>query len=163
MSKSVLPEVGNLAWAPITSVEEVEIFDRHNGVPSLGVFRTGNQKHLFWRALGYTGDISFWLYAPLTSADEAALDDDEGPGILDGLIYQLQEERYVTVGAADYYRLVFEREWRIPQGLNHQELPHALVEFVAESLQLALNEGLPSSRREIFQKAHEAARHLVSC
>nr|MDT0657989.1 hypothetical protein [Micromonospora sp. DSM 115978] len=144
-------------------MENVEIFDRHNGVPSLGVFRTTGRSHLFWRTLGYTGDISFWLYVPLTPEDEEVLDNDEGPGILDGLVYQAREERYVTVGVADYYRLIFEREWRIPQGLTPHDLPHALVEFVTESLQLALSEGLPASRRDIFQKAHEAARHLVSC
>ncbi|MEU8171229.1 hypothetical protein AB0B97_32480, partial [Micromonospora sp. NPDC049004] len=66
MSKSVLPMLGNLAWAPVTSVEKVEIFDRYNGVPTLGVFRTGGQAHLFWRVLGYIGDISLWLYVPLS-------------------------------------------------------------------------------------------------
>ncbi|WP_328851210.1 hypothetical protein OG994_25555 [Micromonospora globbae] len=163
MSKSVLPEVGNLAWAPVTSVEGVEFFDRYNGVPTLGVFRTSGQAHLYWRVLGYTGDISLWLYVPLSDGDERALDDDEGPGLLDGIVYHSPRQRYVTVGVADYYRLIFEREWSIPAEANHGQILQSLTEFVGEALQLAIDEGLPSSRREHFEKAQEAVRHLVSC
>ncbi|MEU3453090.1 hypothetical protein ABZ671_05745 [Micromonospora sp. NPDC006766] len=163
MSKSVLPKLGNLAWAPITSVEEVEIFDRYNGVPTLGVFRTGSVAHLFWRVLGYTGDISLWLYVPLSDGDEQALDDDEGPGLLDGIVYHSPRQRYVTVGVADFNRLIFEREWSIPAEAKRGEILHSLVEDVAAALQFAIEEGFPASRRENYRKAQEAVRHLVAC
>ncbi|MBO4161740.1 hypothetical protein [Micromonospora antibiotica] len=163
MSRSVLPDVGNLAWAPITSLEEVEIFDRHNGVPTLGIFRTNGQNHLFWRVIGYTGDISLWLYVPLSPEEDVIVEEDEGPGILDGIIFRCKEPRYVAVGVADYHRIVFEREWNIPPGLSNTDLLQPLLEFVAEALQLAINQGLPASRRDLFQKAREAVRNLVSC
>ncbi|GGM32941.1 hypothetical protein GCM10011608_16770 [Micromonospora sonchi] len=163
MSKSVLPTLGNLAWAPVTSVEEVEIFDRFNGVPSLGVFRTGGQSHLFWRVLGYTGDISLWLYVPLSDGDEEALEDDEGPSLLDGIVYHSPRQRYVTVGVANYYRLLFEREWSIPAEAKRGEILRSLIEDVTAALQLAIDEDLPASRREDFKKAREAVRHLVAC
>ncbi|MFI9639471.1 hypothetical protein ACIG87_05280 [Micromonospora sp. NPDC051925] len=148
---------------PVTSVEEVEIFDRHNGVPSLGVFRTGSQSHLFWRALGYTGDISLWLYVPLSDGDEETLEDDEGPGPLEEIVYHSPRQRYVTVGVANYYRLLFEREWIIPVEAKHGQIVHSLIEDVTAALQLAIDEGLPASRRADFKKAREAVRHLVAC
>ena len=163
MSKSVLPKLGNLAWAPVTSVEKVEIFDRYNGVPTLGVFRTGGQAHLFWRVLGYTGDISLWLYVPLSDGDEQSLADDEGPGLLDRIVYHSPRRRYATFGVADFNRLTFEREWSIPAQTKHAEILHSLVEDVASALQLAIDEGLPPSRREDFKKAQEAVRHLAAC
>ncbi|MGC4807952.1 hypothetical protein [Micromonospora sp. DT233] len=155
--------LGNLAWAPVTSVEKVEIFDRYNGVPTLGVFRTGGQAHLFWRVLGYTGDISLWLYVPLSDGDEDSLGGDEGPGLLDGIVYQSPRRRYAAFGVADFNRLTFEREWSIPAGTKHGEILHSLVEDVANALQVAIDEGLPPSRREDYKKAQEAVRHLVDC
>jgi hypothetical protein len=32
-----LPMVGNLAWAPAPGIESVDVFDRFNGVPTLGL------------------------------------------------------------------------------------------------------------------------------
>lgn len=46
------PMVGNLAWAPLPAFEEVEVLDRFNGVPTLGVFGKPGDKILFWRAWG---------------------------------------------------------------------------------------------------------------
>ncbi|MEU7980069.1 hypothetical protein AB0B63_16225 [Micromonospora sp. NPDC049081] len=144
-------------------MEEVEIFDRYNGVPTLGIFRTGGQAHLFWRTLGYTGDISLWLYVPLSDGDQEALGDDEGPGLLDGIVYQSARQRWVTVGVADYYRLIFEREWSIPPNAKHGQILRSLIEDVTAALQLAIDGGLPPGRKENFKKAQEAVRHLVAC
>jgi hypothetical protein len=162
MSNTVMPEVGNLAWIPLTSVEEVEIFDRYNGVPTLGVFRLGGQAHLFWRALGYTGDVSVWLYVPLSPQDEACLENDEGPGLLDGTVFRSTHPRYVAVGIADFNRLIFEREWIVPRELRQADIIRPLAEFIEESLQIALDEGLPPTRRQNVQKAQDAVRHLVA-
>jgi hypothetical protein len=164
VSNSVMPESGNLAWAPLTALEEVEIFDRYNGVPTLGVVRTTKgDAHLFWRVIGYTGDISLWLYVPLSPGDELALEGDEGPSLLDGIVFGSPLARFVTVGVSDLHRLVFEREWNIPPNSGREDIVGKLVDFVGESLQIALDEGLPPTRRERVAKAKEAVRHLVAC
>jgi hypothetical protein len=56
--------IGNLAWAPSPAFEEVEVLDRFNGVPTLGVFGKPGERILFWRALGYVpaDEISAWIY-----------------------------------------------------------------------------------------------------
>ncbi len=164
MNSGVMPEIGNLAWAPVAAVEEVEIFDRYNGVPTLGLFRSGQDTHLFWRAVGYTGDISLWLYVPLTPEDEKNVEDDEGPGILDGIIFRSQSRRYVALGIANLNRLVFfEREWDLPAGLGQADIFRPLLGFASESLTLALNEDLGPSRRDVYQKAKSAVKQLVTC
>jgi hypothetical protein len=159
----VMPELGNLAWAPETAVEEIEIFDRYNGVPTLGVVRTGEQAHMFWRALGYTGDVSLWLYVPLEAEDKAAIDDDEGPGLLDGIVFRSPKSRFAVVGVADGNRLIFEREWLVPAQLLPADIIRPLATFVEEALSIALDEGLPTSRRENMIRAQSAVRDLVNC
>ncbi|NMO56567.1 hypothetical protein HH310_36010 [Actinoplanes sp. TBRC 11911] len=162
MSSGVVPELGNLAWAPLAAIEELEIYDRYNGVPTLGVFRSLGETHMFWRAVGYTGDISFWLYVPLAPEDEQNVEDDEGPGLLDGIVFRSTRSRFATVGVANLNRLVFEREWNIPAGLHQAEILKPLLEFVSESLTLVLREDLASSRREVYQKAETVVRQLVT-
>lgn len=161
MISPVMPEVGNLAWAPLTAIEEVEIFDRHNGVPTLGIIRTRDHSHLFWRALGYTGDISLWLYVPLGSDDLARVDDEDGPGLIDGIVHDSPTERFVAVGVADYHRLVFEREWKIPAHTAQMDVIRPLIDFVHEALSIALREDLAPSRRGHVAKAQEAVQHLT--
>ncbi|BFU47884.1 hypothetical protein [Krasilnikovia sp. MM14-A1004] len=163
MSSGVMPELGNLAWAPLAAVEEVEIFDRYNGVPTLGVFRSGGEAHLFWRVVGYTGDISLWLYVPLSAEDERNVDDDEGPGLLDGIVFRSPRSRYATVGVTNLHRLIFEREWSIPANMGQSEVVRPLTEHVLESLALALQADLAASRREAYQKAETAVRQLATC
>jgi hypothetical protein len=163
MNSSVVPALGNLAWAPLPAVEEVEIFDRHNGVPSLGTIRIGDEVHLFWRVLGYTGDISLWLYLPLSPAEQQRVQDDETMDALDAILARSGSGGYVTVGVADGHRLTFEREWRVPNDLAEGGIVSPLLEFVTEALQIALDEDLPLARRQHVQKAQEAVRHLAAC
>ncbi len=49
-----LPMLGNPAWAPMRAIENVEVLDRFNGVPTLGLFSAEGERALFWRALGAT-------------------------------------------------------------------------------------------------------------
>jgi hypothetical protein len=156
-----MPEVGNLAWAPLTAIEEVEIFDRHNGVPTLGIIRTRDHCHLFWRALGYTGDISLWLYVPLDADDLARIDDEEGAGLLEGIVHNSATERFATIGVADYHRIIFEREWKIPARAASEDVVRHLIDFAYEALSIALREDLPPSRRGHVAKAQEAVQHLT--
>jgi hypothetical protein len=46
---SALPMMGDLAWAPTLEIENVDVLDRFNGVPTLGVFATSGERELFWR------------------------------------------------------------------------------------------------------------------
>jgi hypothetical protein len=159
-----MPEIFNLAWAPVADVEEVDIYDRHNGVPTLGVFSVGKDAHLFWRVVGYAGDISFWLYVPLAPAELQVLEEDEGPSLLDGIVYKLPAPRYATIGIADKNRLIFEREWQIPARMEQDHTLGAFLGFVVEALKTAtLVDGLPPTRRQAVDRAREVAKHLVPC
>jgi hypothetical protein len=112
---STLPMLGNLAWAPVPAIESVEVLDRFNGLPTFGLFSTGGERHLFWRVTGYVPrSYSIWLYIPFTADDENHLSHAEPSDLLSGLIFRSSVPRYATVGVAKDYRLVFEREWRIP-------------------------------------------------
>jgi len=163
MSRVVLPDLDTLAWAPVVAVTEIEMFDRYNGVPTLGTFTADGQVHLFWRALGYTSDISLWLYVPLTREDRDLLDAADSQHLLDGIVFGLDEPRYVTVGVADANRLVFEREWRLAARRDPANLVQPLLEFVDEALEIALAEDLPATRRELVRKAHDAVSQLTHC
>jgi len=163
VSNALMPEIGNLAWAPLSNAEEVEIFDRHNGVPTLGVIRTRKEAHLYWRVFGYTGDFSLWLYVPLSAADEAKLEDDEGAGILDGIVFRSPHRRYVTVGVGHLHRLIFEREWVLPASVQQDEISGPLAIFTAEALGMAIKDSLPSSRRQLVEQAKQAVRDLAAC
>jgi len=50
---TVLPNLGNLAWAPVPAIENVAVFDRFNGVPTFGLFSASGERQLFWRLTGY--------------------------------------------------------------------------------------------------------------
>jgi hypothetical protein len=62
---SMLPVPGNLAWAPVPAIENVEVLDRFNGVPTFGVFTAGGERQLFWRVTGY---VPFHVHLALRSA-----------------------------------------------------------------------------------------------
>src|ERR1700722_5557144 len=111
---SALPMLGNLAWAPVPAIENVEILDRFNGVPIFGLFTAAGARQLFWRALGYVPrSSSIWLYVPLNAAEEGALSSADASDLLTGTVFQSPTARYATVGVARDYRLVFEREWQL--------------------------------------------------
>ena len=61
------------------------------------------------------------------------------------------------------YRLVFEREWRLPVDATANQLINELLNFLAEALSIALDQELPAARREIMRNASEAVRELAAC
>jgi hypothetical protein len=160
---STLPMLGNLAWAPVPAIENVEILDRFNGVPTFGLFSSGGERQLFWRVTGYvTRSVSVWLYVPLTAADERQLVCADPSDLLEGLVFRSRESRYVTVGVAADYRLIFEREWHIPQGLDSSRLLREVLVFLIEAMQLALAEDLPPARRELVYTTSQALQELAA-
>jgi hypothetical protein len=163
MSKSprtLLPEVGNLAWAALSSIENVEMLDRFNGVPTLGTLRADGHSHLFWRSLFYVSDVSVWMYVPLTSRDLRRLDSDKDP--LEGIIVQSAQDRYVAVACAYENRVIFEREWELPARRTVDQVLSAVLDFMSESLKIALDQDpIPSSRRHVIQLAADAVRELI--
>ncbi len=159
---SMLPMQGNLAWAPVPAIESVEVLDRFNGVPTFGLFSTGGERQLFWRISGYVPQsMSIWLYLPLTASDENRLATAEPSDLLAGLVFQASEPRYATIGVATDYRLVFEREWRLPENAHPQTLLPEVLDFLVDALTIALREDMPPARREIVYTASQAIRQLV--
>ena len=140
---SMLPMLGNLAWAPVPAIESVEVLDRFNGVPTFGLFSVGGERQLFWRISGYVPQsMSIWLYLPLTASDENRLATAEPSEFLAGLVFQASEPRYATIGVATDYRLVFEREWRLPENAHPQTLlPRGSLDFLVDALTIALPRG----------------------
>jgi hypothetical protein len=164
MSRSAMPTVGNLAWAPMASVDEVEILDRFNGVPTFGIVRGSAGSHLFWRAVGYVPDhASFWLYVPLGAVDEVRLRESQDEDFLNGIVHQSPVERYVTLAVAWDNRILFEREWLMPAGLNDLEFKRASLRFLTEALQIKIEQGLPASRLEIMRAASAAMKEMAVC
>lgn len=160
---SMLPMLGNLAWAPVPAIENVEVLDRFNGVPTFGVLTAGGERQLFWRVTGYVPrSMSIWLYLPLTAADEYRLAHAEPTDLLSGLVFRSPESRYVTVGIAWDYRLIFEREWRLPENSDPRTLLTDVLEFLHDALMIALSEDLPPARRQIVYTASEAIRELAA-
>jgi hypothetical protein len=160
---STLPMLGNLAWAPVPAIESVEVLDRFNGVPTFGLFSTGGERQLFWRVTGYVPrSYSVWLYIPLTADDESRLSHAEPSDLLAGLVFGSSAPRYATVGVAKDYRLVFEREWRIPQDTDSQRLPGDVLGFLLDALTIALSEDMPPARRELVYTTCEAIRELAA-
>jgi hypothetical protein len=154
---------GNLAWAPAPGLENVDVFDRFNGVPTLGLFSAGGKRNLFWRALGYVPRrMSIWIYLPLTEADERHLSCSDSSDPLTRLAFHSPAERYATVGIALEYRLVFEREWRIPVDAGADQLIAEMLEFLTEALDIAMQQEFPPAGRELMQTAFEAVRELAA-
>jgi hypothetical protein len=159
---SILPVLGNLAWAPVPGIENVEVLDRFNGVPTFGLFSAGGERQLFWRVSGYVPrSLSIWLHVPLTDADESRLADAEPSDLLNGIVFRSREPRYVTVGIARDYRLVFEREWHLPQDTDPQKLPVEVLGFLVDALMIALEGDMPPARREIVCRTSQEIRELA--
>ena len=155
--------MGNLAWAPAPGIDNVDVFDRFNGVPTLGLFSVNGERELFWRAHGYVPRrMSIWIYLPLSGDDEQRLSSADPSDLLTGLIFQSPTARYVTVGIALEYRLVFEREWHLPVNADPDQLIDEMLEFLNEALDIALQQELPPARRELMRTASEAVRELAS-
>jgi hypothetical protein len=160
---SALPMIGNLAWAPVPAIESVEVLDRFNGVPTFGLFTAGGERQLFWRVTGYVPrSYSIWLYVPLTADDETRLAHAEPSDLLGGLVFRSSAPRYATVGVARDYRLVFEREWQVPQDIDSRRLLDDVLGFLLDALTIALSEDMPPARREIVYTTSEAIRELVA-
>jgi hypothetical protein len=140
-----MPVLGNLAWAPMPSFDGVEVFDRFNEVPTFGIIRAGAGTHLFWRAFGYVTDhVSLWLYVPMLQGDEESLADCDGEDLLRGSVYDSPVARYVTLGVAWDNRIIFEREWLLPAGLDDMQFKKQVLRFVVEAMQIKMEQGFPA-------------------
>ncbi|MFG2757682.1 hypothetical protein [Streptomyces wuyuanensis] len=162
MDEALMPVLGNLAWVPHAAAERVEILDRFNGVPTLGVLKTPEADHLFWRALGYVPErFSVWIYVPIDASEAEHLDECGPLDLLEGLVFHADRQRYVTVGAAENNRLFFEREWLMPADEAQGSLRMELLRFLLEAFQIALEQDLPPSRREVVDRASRVVRELT--
>lgn len=160
------PMIGNLAWAPSPAFEEVEVLDRFNGVPTLGVFGKLGERILFWRALGYVpaDDISAWVYVRLSPADERHLASADPSELLHGLIFESDEWRQVTIGMASEYRLFIEFDWNLPLNASPGDLIHEMLAFLMSSLTAVADQSTATpSRRRAARKASKAMRELAAC
>jgi hypothetical protein len=160
---STLPMLGNLAWAPVPAIDTLEVLDRFNGVPTFGLFSADGERQLFWRVTGHVPrSYSIWLYIPLTADDEGHLTQAEPSDLLDGLVFRSSLPRYAAVGIAKDYRLVFEREWRLPRETDPQRLLDDVLGFLLDALTIALTEDMPPARRELVYTTSEVIRELVA-
>ncbi|MFJ4204866.1 hypothetical protein ACIP2Y_35275 [Streptomyces sviceus] len=162
MDKALMPALGNLAWIPHAATERLEILDRFNGVPTLGVLKQPDADHLFWRAVGYVPDrFSIWIYAPIDDDDTNHLEECEPADLLEGLVFHASRPRYVTVGIAEDNRLVFEREWLLPESHAPEDVRLDLLQFLLEALRIAKAQGLPPGRRDVVDRATRAVREMT--
>jgi hypothetical protein len=160
----VEPMIGNLAWAPLPAFGEVEVLDRFNGVPTLGVFGYPGERVLFWRVAGYVPkqELSIWLYVPLLAGDEDRLETASDSDLLDGLIFRSATDRRVTVGMAQSYRLKYEYEWDLRRGLSSDEVVGGMLNFLETSLETTLAQTQGMSRRKAVAKASAAVTELAA-
>jgi hypothetical protein len=157
------PMIGNLAWAPLPAFEEIEVLDRFNGVPTLGVFGHPGGRVLFWRMVGYVPkqEMSIWLYVPLQADDEDRLER-ASDDLLDGLIFRSAIGRHVTLGLAQSYRLKYEYEWDLRPGLSPDEIIGGVLKFLVGALRTTLAQTVGTSRRKAVAKASEAVKELAA-
>lgn len=73
-----------------------------------------------------------------------------------------QNTQAATVGVARDYRLVFEREWRLPVDADPNRLIHEVLGFLVEALEIALAQDMPKARREIVYRTSQAVRELAA-
>jgi hypothetical protein len=148
-------DLGNIAWAPVNNFQTVELFDRFNGVPTLGVLAVSSKSYLFWRVMDH--DIaSVWLYVPLTNRERNTLLKN-GDEALNGVLFNRRKEHYATVGLAYENRLFFEREFLMNPGMDSDAAYGAIIDHSLQSLRMMLDHDLPPGRRE---KAERAQREL---
>jgi hypothetical protein len=160
------PMIGNIAWAPLPAFEEVEAFDRFNGVPTLGVFGNPGDRTLFWRAWGYVPkhDMSIWLYVPLTEPEERRLESAEPTELLQGLIFDCPAARRITVGLANDYRLTFEFEWVMPARVSSaSELMPRLADLILAELTDYWGHRQAHAQKRAIRDASEMAKELAAC
>ncbi|MDT5023914.1 MAG: hypothetical protein QOE61_340 [Micromonosporaceae bacterium] len=161
--RSLVPELGHLAWSPVAGVDGIEIFDRFNGVPTLGLVRVGDQSHLFWRAAFHTLPISVWLYLPVTDEERVRLQEADDVDLLDGLIFNAPCARYAAVSVADGNRIVFEREWSLPVHRGPEATLVDVIDFARDSLAIAVEQDpMPASRLLVVQQASRLVQELVT-
>lgn len=160
MTDALAPVVGNLAWVPDSTIDELDILDRFNGVPSLGLLSLGEaEQHLFWRLVGYvTKNVSGWLYVPVPTGVDPS--EREPANLLDSLVFHSEVPRYATIGVAWDNRLIFDREWQLPPLTGGPEVVVEAMRFIGEAMHLALEQGLPPSRRMRIQ---QAVQELAAC
>lgn len=162
---SAQPMVGNLAWAPLPAFEEIEVLDRFNGVPTLGIFGNPHDRTLFWRALGYvppSHEISLWLYVPIAPEEEARLEDADPGDLLTGLVFETDAPRMASVGVAQDNRLVVEFQWMLPTGMSSNEFMGALVANMLKEL-TAAHKSASAGRKRQIQRARKAVKELAPC
>ena len=159
-----VPMRGNLAWAPLPAFEEVEVLDRFNGVPTLGIFGPPGSRVLFWRASGYVPrhGISAWLYVPLDEADKAHLADADSADLLHGIVFQSAEPRAVTIGLAADYRLALAYPWQLPADLPAEDLLRELFGALSGELQASMRRTLAPGRKKTAKKASRAIREELA-
>jgi hypothetical protein len=164
VAKVVEPMIGNLAWAPLPAFEEVEVLDRFNGVPTLGVFGQPGDRVLFWRVTGYVprrNELSVWMYVPLGGTDEQRLEAASGSEFLEGLIFNAAVSRPVTVGVCHAYRLVLEYQWDLPPGLSSNHVVKGLAGFLSSALAKTMDENV-GQRRKAAAKASAVVSELAA-
>lgn len=161
MSPALLPEVGHLAWAPSDSAVRVDILDRFNGAPTLGILRA-DPTHVFWRVAPYVGDVSVWLYIPAAGPDLARFAEDDGGDPLEGLVFRSPAARLVAVGVAQDNRVLLALPWRLGPDLEPHHVVRALMRFTAQALGAVLRQGpLPAHRRPAVRHACHAVSALA--
>jgi hypothetical protein len=163
MSPALLPEIGNLAWAPVsTTVARIEILDRFNGAPTLGIVHATPITHAFWRVAPYVGDVSVWLYVPADGVDLARFDGSGGDDPLDGLVFGSRVARLVAIGVAHDNRVLLALPWRLAADLEPHQVVRALMRFTAQALRAMLRQGpLPAHRRPVVRHACRTVSELA--
>ena len=163
MNPALLPEIGNRAWTPVSgAAARVEILDRFNGAPTLGILRADPIPHVFWRVAPYVGDVSVWLYVPASGVDLARLDGDDGEDPLDGLVFRSPTPRFVAVGVAHDNRVLLALPWRLDPDLEPHQVVRALMRFTAQALRAVLRQGpLPAHKQPAVRHACRAVSELA--
>jgi hypothetical protein len=163
MNPALLPEIGKLAWTPVSgAAARVDILDRFNGAPTLGILHSGPVPHVFWRVAPYIGDVSVWLYVPASGADLARFDAADGGDPLDGLVFRSRAARLVAVGVAHDNRVLLALPWRLAADLAPQQVVRALMRFTEQALRAVLRQGpLPAHRRPVVRHACRTVSELA--
>lgn len=108
--------IGERPWAPAGD-DPVDVLDRYNGIPTMGVLDQEQGSVLFWQVWGYAMETdSLWLYVGLTSRERRAIAEMETGDPVDAFVLRAAVDRDVTLGVAYENRLLAERSARIPAG-----------------------------------------------
>lgn len=118
--------LGIPAWRAVRDVENIEILNRDNGVPTVGCAHTKRRSILFWRATELD-NASLWIYLRIGWRDKRLLRRNPAGGLLDGVVYGLRRERRAILGAADGGVLTNWVRWRIPASADAERLTDELA------------------------------------